>query len=197
MPLPSFRRPLRWLLPPLVAAATLLLRPGEARADRGPDAWPVRVNLALPIGDTFGSDRFHGFTWGLRAAVEAYPDEKARGVGFGPFGEVLWDAKTHSRWTLGGGVSTPLVSGDHVAWRIGALAGWTSSGDGTADGRTRSELTLGVGTHVAVPFYLYDFRLGVQLRTSVSSDGFSCTTALFDLDLVGLIGAVGIANGRR
>lgn len=187
---------IRWLLP--VAIATVaLVHPGEARAEHGPAAWPVRLNLALPVGDSFGSDRFHGFTWGLRGSVDVYPTDKARGAAFGPFGEVLWDAKTHSRWTLGGAAYTPLLSGSVADWRIGALGGWTTSGDGTPTSPRRNELTLGIGTHVALPFYLYDFRFGIQLRTSVSRDGFTCTTALVDIDLVALLGLMTYASSRR
>lgn len=166
---------------------------GRARADRAPEAWPVRSNLSLPLGDTFGAMRFQGFTWGFRASVDVHPTDAGHGVGFGPFGEVLLDQETHSRWTLGSEVYAPLMSGGGVDWRIGGLAGWTSTADAT-NGGTRNEVTFGVGTHVAVPAYLYDFRIGVQLRTSASRDGFTCTSVLVDLDLVALLALAGYAR---
>ena len=177
----------------LGAAVAIVLASASARAESIP-AWPVRLNLQLPLGYTYGNDRLHGFTWGLRATGEVYPTASHRGAGFGLYGETLLDAQTHSLWTLGGTFTAPVMSSEMVDWRVGGVVGRASKGTG-ADGGTG--LAIGALTSVALPAYLYDFRLGLRVNGVFSGGGVVSTSLLVDLDLVGLLGAMAWAAGSK
>lgn len=173
----------------LIGAAALL-GASAARAD-GLGAWPVRLNLALPVGYTFGSDRFGGFTWGLRGSVDVYPRRDGRGTSVGAYAEVLVDARTETLWTLGGAVTTPTIAGEVAELRAGGMAGWTTRpGRGGGPG-----LTVGALSYGSIPAYLYDFRLGLRVGVVFDERGLGPTSVLADLDLVGLIGLYGWAQG--
>ncbi len=179
-------------------AAALALLAGSLSAATAaaepPPAWPVRLNLSFPLGYTFGGARLHGFTWGLRGSVDAHPTSSGRGTGIGLFGEALLDERTDSIWTLGGSVTAPVVRADWLDLRVGGLAGWTSQGAGSSGG---SGLELGALTSVALPAYFYDFRIGVRVSGVFADEGLSSLSVLLDLDLVGLLGALGWAFSTR
>jgi hypothetical protein len=154
----------------------------------------VRLNVSLPLGYTFGRDQLHGFTWGFRASGDLYPTSSRRGVGFGPYGEVLLDARTHSLWTLGGTVTAPVLRTDWVDVRTGAFVGRSSKGT-----RSGGDTGLAVGAlaYVALPAYLYDFRVGVRIQGVLSEGSLSSTSLLVDVDLIGLLGVIGWAAGSK
>ena len=92
------RRPVR------LALLALLFLPTEALADSKPPAWPVRANVSLPLGASWGRERVHGFTWGFRGTLAAYPFDDGRGAGGFASGE-QWGsgAKQHSGKHAAGG----------------------------------------------------------------------------------------------
>jgi hypothetical protein len=181
------------LLLAIPVAALLLAVSSDARADTPPAAWPVRINVSLPLGYTWGDDKLRGFTWGFRGSVEAYPTKGGRGVGVGGYGELMMDAQTDTRLGLGALVTAPVVSGDWAALRVGGTAGW-SWGD---NGGMSNGLSVGAFSNVAMPVYLYDLRAGLVVRGFFTDKGLSSTSVLFDVDLVGLLGAIGWAYGSK
>lgn len=180
------------------ASLLLLLALGlatrSAPAERAPPAWPVRANVSMPFGSTFGREQLHGFTWGFRPALIAYPTDSGHGPGLGVFAEYLIDANTHAMWSLGGIGSVPLARFDIFDLRIGGMVGARGSGEGNDDER---RLVLGAVTELVVPAYLYDFRVGVRLDGTFDDRGVSATTLVLEVDMVALIGlaAYGASGG--
>lgn len=184
------RRPATLAL--LLAAAALAPRPAEAHEQ--PPAWPVRANVSMPFGTTLGREKMDGFTWGFRPALLAYPTSSGRGFGLGAFGEYLIDADTHAMWSLGGIATVPVLSFDIFQLRVGALAGARGSAEGN-DGARR--LLVGGLTELAVPAYLYDFRVGFRVDGTFGDGGARAASLLVEIDVVALLGLVlyGAAGG--
>lgn len=173
----------------LVALLLLpLLAPGAARAEGV--AWPVRLNLTLPLGYTWGTERLHGFTWGLRGTAHVYPT--ARGTALGGYAEMLLDAKAHSSPSFGASASFPLRVGieDALDWRMGGYTGvrWASESAGRA-----ARLATGVFNSLEMPAYLYDFRVGLRLDATLGEP--LTLSLLFELDLAALLAL--LAAGSR
>lgn len=173
-----------WLL-------TLVLAPGLARAESGPPAWPVRANVSMPLGSTWGREKLHGFTWGFRPALLVYPTDRGRGFGFGAYAEYLIDARTHTMWSYGAIASAPVVSFDMFDFRVGGFVGPRGSGEGNDDAR---RLAVGTLAELVVPAYVYDFRVGLRLDGTFDDRGMSATSLLFELDLVAVAGLFAYAS---
>lgn len=166
-----------------------------AAAEQAPPAWPVRLNVSMPFGNTFGREEMHGFTWGFRPALIAYPSHAGHGPGLGFFGEYLIDAKTHAMWSLGGLGSVPVASFDIFDLRIGGLVAQRGSAEGNDDAR---RLLLGALTELTVPAYLYDFRVGLRFDGTFDDEGVSATSLLLEVDVVAVLGLVMYgASGAR
>ncbi len=151
-------------------------------------AWPVRLNLALPLGTTYSSDDLHGFTWGVRSTVTAYPTASGRGIGLGGYGEMLADARNRTSFTLGGHASMPVVQWDWGDLRVAGHAGYMTND-------VRKGLSFGLGAALQVPFYLYEVQLGVRVSNTVSEGGHFGTSVLCDVDL-GVLLAAYASKGR-
>lgn len=149
----------------------------------------------MPLGSTWGREKLNGFTWGFRGALLAYPTPGSRGVGVGGFADALIDGRTHSMYTLGLVSTVPILRLDFIDWRVGAFAGTRSSDEGGDDER---RLAAGVLTELALPAYLYDFRLGLRLDGTFDGGGNSARSLLFEVDIAVLLGALGYAaSGAR
>jgi hypothetical protein len=99
------------------ALLVIWIAPAIAAADA---SWPVRLNLATPLGTTWGTDHVHGATWGVRAAATVYP--ASHGVAFGASAEMLLDFETHGTSTFATHVTYPLADFG-AQWRVGAYGG--------------------------------------------------------------------------
>lgn len=173
----------RWLV--VLPLVTLVTGVG-VRAACADEEWPVRLNVSMPIGYTFGSERLHGFTWGFRGSANVFP--AGRELAVGGYAEMLLDTRTHSLSSYGASMSYPvksykLESNWAMDWRLGGYGGVRYSGEGT-DHDTR--LATGVFTELAVPAYLYEFRIGLHIDGTFSG-GLSATTIVLDLDLALLV----------
>ena len=169
----------------------LVLAPGLAHAEAGPPAWPVRANVSMPLGSTWGREKLHAFTWGFRPALLVYPTSTGHGFGFGAYAEYLIDARTHTMWSYGAMATVPVVSFDIFDVRVGGFAGPRGSGDGNDHVR---RLVLGALSELVVPAYLYDFRVGIRLDGTFDDRGMSATALLFELDLVAVAGLFAYAS---
>src|SRR5262245_56107279 len=132
--------------------ALALAWPATGHADA---RWPVRLQVAFPVGYTGGWDVVHGFTWGFRGAAAVHLEA---GFAFGAYGEVLLDAETHHMSALGGTLSYPVYiwpgTDTDFVWRLGAHGG-VRFAEGSPDRRG----TVGLATQIAMPFYLYEASL--------------------------------------
>jgi len=182
------RRPVR------LALLALLFLPTEALADSKPPAWPVRANVSLPLGASWGRERVHGFTWGFRGTLAAYPFDDGRGAGGGVFADDLIDANTHSFGTYGLLATVPFASFDWFDVRAGAYGGLRRSGEGGDDAR---RLGTGLTAELALPAYLYDFRVGLRFDATFDGRGMSSRSFLVEVDVVALLGLFGLAAGAR
>jgi hypothetical protein len=104
---------------------------------------------------------------------------------------MLLDAKTHSMSSFGASVAVPVTDFEldpdwYMDGRVGACGGVRYSGEGNDDD---ARLATAVFTELAVPAYLYEFRVGVRVDGTFH-DGLSSTTVAADLDLVGLVGLI-------
>ncbi len=175
-----------------VAVALFAVAPPASAAESSSpalaSAWPVRVNLALPLGATYGTDDLHGFTWGVRSTLMAYPTASGRGFGVGGYGEMLIDSTTRSSWTLGGTASLPIAQWEWGDLRVAGHGGYTTND-------VRRGISFGIGAAVQLPFYFYDVQLGVRVTNTVSEGGHFGTSLLCDLDLGVLLAAYG-SKGR-
>jgi hypothetical protein len=169
------------------AAGVLSATASPSHAMRDLPAWPVRVNVSMPLGSTWGRERLHGFTWGFRSALLAYPTASGRGPGLGAMGDLLIDAKTHQMWSLGGVATFPVVKLGPIDFRVGGIAGTRGSLEPGDDGR---RLLLGTVGELAGPAYLYDFRLAARLDATIDDAGVSATSLLFEVDVVAVLGLV-------
>ncbi len=166
-----------------------------ARAEEAPPAWPVRLNVSMPFGSTFGRDTLHGFTWGFKPTLVAYPTHGGHGPGLGVFGEYLIDAETRAMWSLGGIGSARLASFDIFDFRLGGLVAERGSAEGNDDAR---RLLLGAIAELTVPAYLYDFRVGLRFDGTFDDEGVSATSLLLEVDVVAVLGLVMYgASGAR
>ncbi len=181
----------RWLVALVFASCLIGVRAARAEKD-----WPVRLNVSMPLGYTFGSEKLHGFTWGFRGIAHAYPT--GRGIALGGYAEMLIDTQTHSMSSFGGSVSVPVRGYEldeswDMDWRVGGYGGVRYSSEGNdPDAR----LATGMFTELAIPAYLYEFRIGVRIDGTFH-DGLSSTSILLDLDLIGLIGLVAWGAGGK
>lgn len=175
----------------VVCALCFWLWPSAARAD-GLPAWPVRLNVSMPLGSTWGREKLNGLTWGFRGALLSYPAPGGRGLGVGGWADALLDGRTHSMYTLGLLSTVPLAHLDLVDFRAGAFVGTRSSGEGGDD---EKRLAAGALLELALPAYLYDLRLGVRLDGTFDNQGSSARSLLFELDVAVLLGAIGYAAG--
>jgi len=171
----------------ILALSVLTCAAGAARAEPPPPAWPVRLNLSMPFGTTFGRETLHGFTWGFRPALLAYPTASGHGFGFGGFADFLIDAETHQMWSLGGLATAPVLSFDIFDLRAGGLVGARGSAEAN-DAKRR--LVVGALAELVVPAYLYDFRVGLRVDSSFDERGSSARTLLLELDVVAVLGLV-------
>jgi hypothetical protein len=176
-----------------LAVGLCLLWPSTGRAD--PD-WPFRLNVTMPLGHTWGSERLHGFTWGFRGSGHVYPT--GRGAGFGGYAETLLDTETHSLWSFGASASHPVHSFElddtwGMDWRAGGYGGVRYSGEGNDDD---PRLAVGAFTELNVPAYLYEFRTGLRVDGTFHG-GLSAMTIALDLDLIGLLGLMAWAAGSK
>lgn len=164
-----------------------------ARPSPPTPTWPVRFNLSVPLGSTFGSRRFDGFSWGFRGVVQAYPAPQGRGIGVGGFAEILFDADQNSQATFGAVVTRPLAGWSWGDLRAGLNVGARFLGEGST-----SRTAVGAGVHlgVTVPAYLYDFSLGVRLDATIDNAGVSAMAVLVDVDLAALLAAFAAASKR-
>jgi hypothetical protein len=185
------RRPSRIVLLLLVCLACLT-PPAVVAADPAPAAWPVRFNLSMPFGYTFGHDQVHGFTWGLRSTLNVYPTR--RGPGIGAYGEWVIDTQTNDFWTLGGTGSLPVHRFDTdtpIDLRVGGYAGWR-----TARNDDDNRVAAGVFTSLEVPAYPYDFRIGLRLDGTFHDGKWSAGTIALDVDIAAIIALIGSAYGK-
>lgn len=174
-------------------AAGLWLAPRPALAEDAPPAWPVRANLSMPFGSTLGREKLHGFTWGFRGALLAYPTSNGRGVGFGGHADALIDAQTHSMWSLGAVSTVPVARFELVDFRLGGLVAMRQSGEGNDDAR---RLAVGVFSELDLPAYLYDFRVGIRVDGTFDDRGMSATSLLLEVDLIALFGLFAYAGAH-
>lgn len=154
--------------------------------------WPVRINLALPLGYTGGSGPVHGFTWGFATAVNAYPTRD--GIAIGAYAELLIDAQTRNMADVGITGSYPVVrfleSRDlSLDLRVGGYAG-VRDVNGTS-------VAAGVFTQLTLPAYLYEFRVGIRLDGTLDDGALRTTSVLFDLDVGALLAAFAAAGSKR
>lgn len=171
-------------------ALTTLITNQPAHADSHPPGWPVRASIAMPFGDTWGSDRQHGFTWGFRAQLQGFPWE--HGPAFGGYAELLIDAQTRGSTAVGISASAPIMRiKDALDWHVGAYGGFRWQ---TGDGR---RVNLGVGTSLNLPFYFYQVGLGVRLDTSLHGSEVSAVALLVDVDVLPLLALFGYALGSK
>jgi len=172
----------------MLAVALLAVAPSASAGESAPahldSAWPVRLNLGLPIGSTYGSDELHGFTWGVRTNLMAYPAASGRGVGVGGYGEMLIADVDHASWTLGATASMPVVQWSWGDIRVAGHAGYMTND-------VRRGISFGLGAAMQVPIYFYDLQLGVRATNTVTEDGRFGTSILCDLDLGLLLAAKG------
>jgi hypothetical protein len=170
-------------------AALLSLVTLRARADEIP-AWPVRINASMPLGDTWGREQMHGFTWGFRGSLLVYPTDSGRGVGAGGYGEMLLDAQTHGMSSLGATLTAPVLSWDILDVRLGGAVGarWSDADD-------ERRLATALISELVIPAYVYDFRLGVRLDGTFDGSGMSATSLLFEVDVIAVLGAIAAAAG--
>lgn len=161
------------------------IAPAIAAADA---SWPVRLNLSTPLGTTWGTERMHGATWGLRAAATVYPTN--HGVAFGASAEMLLDFETHGMSTFATHVTMPLADFG-AQWRVGAYGGVRFASE---PGDDEPRFVAGVLTQLAVPAYLYEIGLDVRLDATLRRDELSAGSLLVDVDLLALVAAVGAAH---
>jgi len=173
-----------------VALLALTASPQPARADSHPPGWPVRGSIAMPFGDTWGSDRQHGFTWGFRAQLQGFPWE--HGPAFGGYTELLLDAQTRGSTALGISASAPIMRiKDALDWHVGAYGGFRWQ-----NGESR-RVNLGIGTSLNLPFYFYQVGLGIRLDGSLRGSELSAVALLVDVDVLPLLALFGYAVGRK
>ncbi|HPH70362.1 MAG TPA: hypothetical protein PLF40_31650 [Kofleriaceae bacterium] len=173
-----------------VALLALTASPQPARADSHPPGWPVRGSIAMPFGDTWGSDRQHGFTWGFRAQLQGFPWE--HGPAFGGYAELLLDAQTRGSTALGISASAPIMRiKDALDWHVGAYGGFRWQ-----NGESR-RVNLGIGTSLNLPFYFYQVGLGIRLDGSLRGSELSAVALLVDVDVLPLLALFGYAVGRK
>ncbi len=147
----------------------------------------------MPLGHTGGSEKLHGFTWGFRGSVNAYPVGR---LALGGYAEMLLDAETHNMSSFGGSIAHPvrtwtLGPRSFLDWRVGAYGGVRYSGEGNdPDAR----FATGVFTDLALPAYLYEVRVGLRIDGTFY-DGLTATMILVDLDIAVLLAA--FAYGRK
>ncbi|MCC6897850.1 MAG: hypothetical protein IT377_02685 [Polyangiaceae bacterium] len=182
---------MRCRLTPLLGLALWVLSPGPCLAESGPPAWPVRANISMPLGSTWGREKLEGFTWGFRPALLVYPTQTSRGIGAGPYAEYLIDARTHTMWSYGMLSTAPVLSFDALDLRVGGFVGVRGSGEGDDHAR---RLAVGALTELVLPAYLYDFRVGVRLDGTFDDRGVSATSLLVELDLIAVLGALAYAS---
>ncbi len=163
-----------------IVCCVLVLCCAVARAEEA--NWPVRLNIAMPLGYTGGTEALHGFTWGFRASASVHPHE--HGLGLGAYAEVLLDTETDQLATLGVAADYPVKQLGGIDWRVGGNGGLRTS-DHDNDKRS----VWGVSSAIALPFYLYELRLGLRFEATVHGGAISAESVLVDVDLVALIGA--------
>lgn len=173
-----------------LGAALWLLGP-RARAEDLP-AWPVRFNVSLPLGKTYGRESMHGFTWGFRGSLLAYPTASGRGLGVGLYAEALDDAQSHSSSAVGAVCTAPLWSWEWLDWRLGGAVGSRSF---EQDDERR--ISTALITEWVLPAYVYDFRLGLRADATTDSNGVSATSLLVEVDVAVLLAGIGVAAGAR
>ena len=165
----------------------------SATAHAEQPAWPVRANLSLPLGYTAGTDRLHGFTWGFRLAVNAYPTR--RGLALGAYTEVLIDTLPRTMFSIGAAASTRVHTfGDAVDLRLGAYGGLRWSGERDDDD---TRIVTGLQGSFELPFYLYDLRAGARVDATFTRGAWTATTIVFDVDVLALIAVFGRAYGGK
>lgn len=154
--------------------------------------WPVRLNLALPLGYTGGPGPVHGFTWGFATAVNAYPT--GDGIAIGAYAEILIDAQTRHMADVGITGSYPVLRflegrDLSLALRVGGYAGVRDVND--------TSMAAGVFTQLTLPAYLYEFRVGVRLDGTLDGGALRSRSVLFDLDIAALLAAFAAAGSKR
>lgn len=182
---------MRARLTALLGVVAWVLTQSPCRGEEGPPAWPVRANVSMPLGSTWGREKLEGFTWGFRPALLAYPTSNGRGVGAGAYAEYLIDARTHTMWSYGAIASAPVVSFDALDLRVGGFVGVRGSGEGDDEAR---RLALGALTELVLPAYLYDFRVGLRLDGTFDDRGMSATSLLLELDVIAVLGLLAYAS---
>lgn len=155
---------------------------GAAHAD---GRWPVRLNLGLPLGYTGGDGPIHGFTWGFATAINAYPT--GDGLAIGVYGEILLDGKARHMADFGLTTSYPVARVlDQIDLRVGGYAGLRDPG-----------MAAGVLTQLALPAYLYEFRVGLRFDTTLETGGVRTASLLVDLDVGALLGVFAYAASAK
>jgi hypothetical protein len=176
----------------IVATVCLLGYPTTALAEKNPPGWPVRLNIAMPFGNTWGSERVHGFSWGFRAHGQVFL--QPRGPSFGAYAEMLLDARVNSAVSTGVSASVPVLRiVDAIDWHVTAYGGlrWTDDDD------DQRRINLGVGTSLNLPFYLYQTSVGLRVDTTLRDGKFAAVAVLADLDLLALIALYAYAVGAK
>jgi len=168
----------------------LLLLGRVAHADE--PRWPIRLNVAMPFGYTAGHEALHGFTWGFRAAATVHPARD--GLAVGGYAEMLLDADTDALDSFGVTAAYPLIRHDDCCfeWRAGLSAAVR-----TSDSDNDKRGVFGVSTHVAMPFYLYELRVGVRFEATEHRGSLSAESVLIDVDLLAIAGIFGLAGGIK
>ncbi|MBP9086333.1 MAG: hypothetical protein KBG15_09440 [Kofleriaceae bacterium] len=175
----------------LIVTICAVALPTTAVAEKPLPAWPVRFNIAMPLGGTWGSDRVHGFSWGFRAHGQGFVTP--RGPAFGAYAEMLLDVRTNSAVTTGVSASVPVLRiVDAIDWSVTAYGGlrWIDNDD-------QRRINLGVGTSLNLPFYFYQTSVGVRVDTTLRDSKFSSVALLVDLDLLALIALYAYAVGAQ
>lgn len=166
-----------------------LALPTAALAEKNPPGWPVRLTIAMPFGNTWGSERLQNFSWGFRAHGQGFVTP--RGPAIGAYIEMLLDASTNSAVSTGVSASVPVLRiVDAIDWNVTAYGGprWSGNDD-------LRRFNLGVGTSLNLPFYFYQTGFGVRVDTTLRDGKFSSVALLFDLDLLALIALYAYAGG--
>jgi hypothetical protein len=158
-----------------------------------PPAWPVRFNVSMPLGDTWGRENVHGFTWGFRGALLVYPTADGRGVGAGGYADALIDGRTRSMYSVGAIMTAPVVSWEIADLRLGGAVGERFVGDAQVERRLATALLA----ELVIPAYVYDFRLGVRADGTFDSQGMSARSLLVEVDIAVLLAAIGWAASGK
>ena len=56
---------------------------------------------------------------------------------------------------------------------------------------------IGISSHVALPFYIYELCLGIRFETTVHRGSISAESVLVDVDVIALIAAVAGAGAMK